>query len=232
MSELFPKTAWYAVSGASALAAGEVIPVQLFGEERVGWRGSDGKSHVWQNQCVHRGMRLQYGFVDGDRLACRYHGWRFGGDAKCEVIPAHPDMTPPDDYCVPAHPSAEKHGLVWTTGEETGDVPPKLPGGADIVFCRSIAVNVPAEHAAEIVADAGLPATAAGVYSGTIDINGVETLVVVAVQPVNAAKSQLHVLADNTSGEHDVQTLRLAAAAWAMRLRDLMEIGARKESAA
>ena len=136
MSELFPKNAWYAVSGAATLAAGDVIPVQLFGEERVGWRGDNGESHVWQNQCVHRGMRLQFGFVDGDRLACRYHGWRFGGDAKCEVIPAHPDMTPPDDYCVPAFPSAEKHGLIWTTGEDTDSSPPDLPGGSDLIFCR------------------------------------------------------------------------------------------------
>ena len=89
MSDLFPKDSWYALGGSAALDAGAVSPACLFGEERVVWRGEDGASHVWHNQCIHRGMRLQYGFVDQNRLSCRYHGWRFGiEDGACKEIPA------------------------------------------------------------------------------------------------------------------------------------------------
>jgi phenylpropionate dioxygenase-like ring-hydroxylating dioxygenase large terminal subunit len=75
-------------------------------------------------------MRLQFGFVDGRTgSSCRYHGWRFGGDGKCAYIPAHPDMTPPDDFCVPAFPSAaEATGLIWTSTGDPGDSPPDLSG--------------------------------------------------------------------------------------------------------
>lgn len=232
MSELFPKDAWYAVGGATSLASGEVMPVQLFGEERVAWRGDDGESHVWQNRCVHRGMRLQYGFVDGDRLACRYHGWRFGGDAKCEVIPAHPDMTPPDDYCIPAFPSAENGGLIWTTGGEPAQSSPDLAGAEDMVFCRTVAVHAPAETAADIVAEAGLSVSAPGMYSGTISCDGADASTVVAIQPVNGAKSQLHVSAGRLETGDDVVTLRLSMSAWAMRLRDTIESANQKGAAA
>ena len=93
MAEHFPRDAWYAVGGAAMLAEGEVMSVKLFGEERVAWRGDDGESHVWHNRCIHRGMRLQFGFVDGDRLACRF-GRRFGGDAQCkEFQPLWPRRT-------------------------------------------------------------------------------------------------------------------------------------------
>ena len=134
MAENFPKDAWYAVGGAAMLAEGEVMPVKLFGEERVAWRGDDGESHVWHNRCIHRGMRLQYGFVDGDRLACRYHGWRFGGDAQCKKIPAHPTMAPPDDFRIPVFQSAEKNGLVWTTAGTPGANVTGLPGSENFIF--------------------------------------------------------------------------------------------------
>ncbi|NBP72426.1 MAG: hypothetical protein EBU57_04455 [Alphaproteobacteria bacterium] len=41
MSDEFPDNAWYAVGGSDALASGDVIPVHLFGEERVAWRGTE-----------------------------------------------------------------------------------------------------------------------------------------------------------------------------------------------
>ena len=231
MSELFPKNAWYAVGGIANLAVGEVMPVQLFGEERVAWRGGNGDSHVWHNRCIHRGMRLQYGFVDGDRLACRYHGWRFGGDAKCQVIPAHPDMTPPDDYCIPAFPSMETHGLIWTTCADTGTTLPDLPDIGNLIFCRTVAVDAAADHAAAVVEDAGLSVAAPGVYSGVVSANGEDTPTVVAIQPVNAGKSQLHVSATEPESGDDLVSHRLSVSGWAKRLRDTIEIGSQKETA-
>lgn len=231
MAKQFPKESWYAVGGAESLAPGDVAPVRLFGEERVAWRGEDGKSHVWDNRCIHRGMRLQYGFVDGNRLACRYHGWRFGGNAQCEAIPAHPDMTPPNDYCIPAFQSVEKDGLIWTAAGRAQGNAPDLPASENMVFCRSVMVRADAEAAARHLVGAGADTIATGLLSTPTSVGDVETVIIVAVQPVSEGKSQLHVLASHLDPDGEIPALRLHVSAWARRLRDSIEEEFGKEAA-
>lgn len=232
MSDLFSKDCWYAIGGSSALEGGEVAPARLFGEERVFWRGEDGVSHVWHNQCIHRGMRLQYGFVDGNRLSCRYHGWRFAGDGKCAYIPAHPEMTPPDDFCVPAYQSIERNGLIWTTtGEPDGD-PPDLSGYEGLTFCRSMVIDTsPALVDGAILNLASPRPVAPGVTA--IDMSAADTLVL-AIQPVDDTKTQLHILA--ASADTAGAETRRRASAWAKTFRWQVEndaaIAASSQSAA
>lgn len=215
MSDLFSVDCWYAVGGSTALGAGEVAPASLFGEERVIWRGEDGASHVWHNQCIHRGMRLQYGYVDQNRLSCRYHGWRFGGDGKCAFIPAHPDMTPPDDFCVPSYPSAESGGLIWTTNGEPGDAPPDLSEFENLTFCRSVVIDAgPAMVAEAASALASYRPVSAGV--GAVDTEDGATIVL-AMQPVADEKTQLHILAA-TADAASAETRRRCSA-WALQFR-------------
>ena len=230
MAEHFPKDAWYAVGGAAMLAEGEVMPVKLFGEERVAWRGDDGESHVWHNRCIHRGMRLQYGFVDGDRLACRYHGWRFGGDAQCKKIPAQPTMAPPDDFRIPVFQSAEKNGLVWTTAGTPGANVTGLPGSENFVFCRSLAVHAPPDAVVEHFGNMDASITTPGILSAILNIEGADVPVAVAIQPVSADKSQIHVTAGQAGAENAIQPLRLRVSAWARRLRDTIENQTEKEA--
>ena len=231
MTEIFPQDAWYAVGATATLAPGDVMPVHIFGEERVAWRGEDGICRIWQNRCVHRGMRLQYGFVDGDRLACRYHGWRFGGDGKCVRIPAHPDMTPPDDYCVPSFPSAETGGLIWTS-RGTPSEPPRAPGdGEDTVFCRTVTVLAPPAAADEYLRGHGAKPVSPGLFTtagtpadGDIDLT-------VALQPADAEKTQLHVSVPVKGTGSDTAGLRLRGARLARQLRDRIEAEGRKDAA-
>lgn len=212
------------------------MPARLFGEERVVWRDDTGSAHVWDNRCIHRGMRLQYGFVDGGRLACRYHGWRFGADARCEKIPAHPDMTPPEDFCVPAFVSAEAGGLIWTSlGSPT--TPPDASELDGLHFCRTLGLAVDADDVAAILPTATYVAfeAAPGVEFGcTAGANGVYFLkssspdrdetVALALQPVAPGKSQLHLLA--AGGNDDITRLRRHVSGWARRLRWFVENGA------
>ncbi|MGB0629819.1 MAG: Rieske 2Fe-2S domain-containing protein [Alphaproteobacteria bacterium] len=232
MSQEYPLDAWYAVSGAAGLEAGDVMPVRLFGEERVAWRGDDGHSHVWQNSCVHRGMRLQYGYVDGNRLACRYHGWRFGGDAHCEFIPAHPEMTPPDDYCIPAFQSAEKGGLIWTTAGKPADSPPEFRGNGEPVFCRTVTVNASPATVGKYIAALSKQEIAPGYLLIQETYREFEIAVVVAVQPTDTHSCQLHVSSAPASSEQHTQALRLHVSAWARRTRDAIETESLKETAA
>lgn len=144
-----PVNGWYAVGGSDGLAPGALMPATLFGAETVVWRGGDGSVHAWENRCRHRGMRLTLGFVDGDTLACRYHGWRYGAGGECVSIPAHPGMTPPDSFRVSTHACHERHGLIWVSIAADEDQPPAMDGiGDDVFFCRSLIVRARAEDVA------------------------------------------------------------------------------------
>ena len=63
----------------------------LLGRELAVWRADDGNVNVWENRCLHRGVRLSIGINDGAELKCQYHGWRYANrTAGCTYIPAHP----------------------------------------------------------------------------------------------------------------------------------------------
>ena len=109
----------------SDVPAGATRAIRLMGEELVAWRSAAGAVQVWEDRCPHRGMRLSYGFVRGERLACLYHGWEYGTGASCARIPAHPDLTVPASIKVQAWQVAEAGGLIWA-GRDAG-APPTLP---------------------------------------------------------------------------------------------------------
>ena len=228
MSDLLPKDSWYAIGGSKTLEPGAVSPARLFGEERVVWRGENGVSHVWHNQCIHRGMRLQYGFVDQDRLSCRYHGWRFGEEGKCAYIPAHPDMIPPDDFGITAYPSVEQGGLIWTTIGEPEDTPPDLSGFDNLTFCRSIVIDAAPDAVATALSDleAARPVSVGVTVAA---ISGEETLVL-AIQPLDDRKSQLNILVAGAFA--DTPAPRHRHTAWARKFRWRVENSSTPQRAA
>ncbi|MEH6728896.1 MAG: Rieske 2Fe-2S domain-containing protein, partial [Hyphomicrobiales bacterium] len=89
---------WVPVALSADLPDGGVMRAQIDAElplDLVVWRSRSGQVSAFDNRCPHRGMRLSFGFVRGERLSCIYHGWQYGQDGGCRHIPAHPDMTPP-----------------------------------------------------------------------------------------------------------------------------------------
>lgn len=92
------------------------------GQELVIWRGADGATHVWEDRCPHRGMRLSFGFVRENALNCLYHGWQYGAGASCQRIPAHPDLTVPPTIKANAFEAVETGGMVWVKMGE-GELP-------------------------------------------------------------------------------------------------------------
>ena len=231
MSEL-REDAWYAIGGSLSLTPGDVLPVHLFGAERVAWRGDDGECHVWENRCIHRGMRLQYGFVDGNRLACRYHGWRFGRDGKCAYIPAHPDMTPPDDFCVPPSPCAEADGLIWTTIGTPDGSPPDLSGFGPLTFCRTVAINCAPAAVESAAADAEFAPFSAAASGGKFSSRRIAPgaiaversaadgeALILAIQPAGDAKTHLHVISAAPVADTETPALRRHFSSWARQFR-------------
>lgn len=106
---------WHPVARVDDLAGGGPIAVRLLGEDIVLWR-SGYEYHAWRDLCVHRGTRLSLGrLVDGAALECPYHGWTYGRDGHCILMPAHPDQAPPAKACVDVYRAAAAHGLLWVT---------------------------------------------------------------------------------------------------------------------
>ena len=67
---------WQPVARASELPSGRAKPIEILGEKFTVYRGEGGTPHVVAFRCPHRGTQLSLGWVEGDSLRCRYHGWR------------------------------------------------------------------------------------------------------------------------------------------------------------
>lgn len=215
------EAAWVAIGGSSGLAPRAVMQAIVRGTELAVWRDPDGTVHAWRDQCPHRGMRLSLGFVDDNGwLACRYHGWRYGPDAKCAAIPAHPGRPPPDDVAVSAYASGERDGLIWVA---LSDAPPlgeiASPGeiassGEELVFCRSLVARAGPDFV--IAAAAGHE-----VSPGVVRAECAGAVVVLVLQPIDPRRTGIHLLAvaDGTG----TTARRLAVAAWGRGLRHRIE---------
>jgi phenylpropionate dioxygenase-like ring-hydroxylating dioxygenase large terminal subunit len=106
---------WHPVARLEELAEGGPIGVRLLGEELVLWR-SGGELFAWRDLCMHRGTRLSLGrVVEGARLECPYHGWTYGTDGRCVLMPAHPDQSPSAKARVATFRAAAAYGLVWVS---------------------------------------------------------------------------------------------------------------------
>ena len=102
--------------------------VRLLGENVAIWRDSAGAPHALRDLCIHRGTALSLGSVVGDRLMCPYHGWQYGADGVCKLIPQLSDPTRiPWKARVDAYTCQERYGLMWVAMDpprwELPDVP-------------------------------------------------------------------------------------------------------------
>jgi nitrite reductase/ring-hydroxylating ferredoxin subunit len=187
---------WTPVALARDIEAGTSAGVVLAGVEIVVWRDTGGRVHAWEDRCPHRGMKLSFGFVRGDRIACLYHGWEYDGTATCRYIPAHPDLAVPASIRVERYRAAESAGLVWVAAEGVEGAPPDVAGLSPL---RSLFVDASAEVALAWLASDGWP--------GLGPVTGVEqglflrfvqggAVFVVAYHTIGPDACALHLLVD------------------------------------
>lgn len=100
------------------------VAAKLLDRRLVIWRTSAGVS-VANDICLHRGVPLSMGFVEGDSLICKYHGFHYTSDGKCSSIPADPSAAIPAKLCLQTYPAIEAYGLIWTSlgGGEQNTLP-------------------------------------------------------------------------------------------------------------
>lgn len=140
---------WHPIASSDDLPLRHVYQAQLFGREFAVWRADDEYVNVWENRCLHRGVRLSVGLNDGKELKCLYHGWRYSNrSAGCTYIPAHPADAPARTICNRTYPGIEEKGLVWSAVDPVGDFQlPDVLENADAFVLRPIPVNASPELA-------------------------------------------------------------------------------------
>ncbi|KKC41090.1 oxidoreductase [Devosia epidermidihirudinis] len=147
---------WYPIASAEDLPLRHVYQGQLLGRELAVWRADDGNVNVWENRCLHRGVRLSIGINEGGELKCQYHGWRYANrSAGCTYIPAHPADAPSRRIENKTYPVREAYGLIWSAANSDLPFAP-FPGAesGDWFALRPMPVN--AEPADVLTALAGL----------------------------------------------------------------------------
>ncbi len=107
---------WYMAGFGAQLASGKLKHQVLLGEPVVFGRGRDGKAFALRDICPHRGVPFSAGKMMADgTVECPYHGWRFGTDGVCQMIPSLVEGQDFDPARIRAraYPVREQDGLIW-----------------------------------------------------------------------------------------------------------------------
>lgn len=204
---------WVPVALSASIEPGTSAGAVVEGKEIVVWRDNSGKAHVWEDRCPHRGMRLSFGFVRGDHIACLYHGWQYDTAGQCRYIPAHPTLEVPQTIKVPTYSAEEKYGIVWATAD-SGTSLPDIDGAGDVAPVRSLYVK---RAARDVIAV--LEKTGAGDFNANVGVLalGDDTLLL-AIQAISSVKTAIHIVLLNQSVS-DSSDKQKHYAQWAERLR-------------
>ena len=113
---------WYPVAFSREVAA-KPFGARLLDERIVLYRTAGGAISAARDLCLHRGVPLSMGFIEGDNLVCAYHGLRYDSAGRCVCIPAHPGAAIPPKLRLQSYPVQEKYGLVWVRLVDDGPRP-------------------------------------------------------------------------------------------------------------
>ncbi len=118
----YMRSFWQPVFRAEDLTAGKAIPVRIMSEDFTLYRGETGDSHVVAFRCAHRGTQLNVGWVEGDCIRCRYHGWMYDGTGQCVEQPGE-DPAFASKVRIRTYPTEEYLGLIFAYLGD-GEAPP------------------------------------------------------------------------------------------------------------
>lgn len=112
---------WYPVRPSRELTH-RPLGVRVAGVDLVLFRDAEGRPAALAERCPHRGARLSCGHVDGGRVVCPYHAWRFDRNGA-GIAPAQPALK----ASARAFEAVDHVGLVWLRAADRGPAPGPLP---------------------------------------------------------------------------------------------------------
>jgi phenylpropionate dioxygenase-like ring-hydroxylating dioxygenase large terminal subunit len=107
---------WYAVALTKDLEVGDVKPLRYFERDLVVFRTESGQAKVIDAFCPHLGAHLGHGgSVNGESIACPFHGWEFNGDGYCTDVPYAKNTPPRVDgkQVIPSYETIERNDAIW-----------------------------------------------------------------------------------------------------------------------
>jgi 5,5'-dehydrodivanillate O-demethylase len=117
---------WQPVAVSRSILPGKARALRVMGEDLTLYRGASGKPYLVGGTCAHRRTLLHTGWVQGEEIACMYHGWRYDGSGQCVLRPAEADKGLPP-VRIAGYPLRDYCGLVFAYLGE-GEAPPfELP---------------------------------------------------------------------------------------------------------
>jgi phenylpropionate dioxygenase-like ring-hydroxylating dioxygenase large terminal subunit len=104
---------WHPVARSVEVAT-RPVAVRLLGRDVVLWRTPSGAVVAAPDRCPHREAPLSIGSVTDGCLTCAYHGWTFGDEGHCVLVPSATEGVPPPPRAhLAPHGCEERYGLVW-----------------------------------------------------------------------------------------------------------------------
>jgi len=134
---------WYPLLFSRELSSSAPHAETLLGDPLVLFRDEQGQARCLLDRCSHRAVPLSLGQVCKGRIECMYHGWQFGGDGACTLIPSLPESAPiPRASRIPTYPCVERMGLVWVwPGDPALAEPEAIPDVPEINDKRYLLVE-------------------------------------------------------------------------------------------
>ncbi len=125
MSAWHPRlfTHWYAVARADELGT-RPLAVTLLDTHVALARTRSGTLIALEDRCPHRHAPLSAGCVEGERLACPYHGWSFNADGRVCRIPGLPADNALPGVRVRHFAACELDGFIWLRPGDSGAAQP------------------------------------------------------------------------------------------------------------
>src|SRR5690242_7394272 len=122
---MFLRNCWYAAAWSNDLADAP-HPKIFLNEKVVLFRTASGRPAVLADQCCHRAAPLSRGEIQGENLACGYHGLQFDTSGRCVLVPGQ--MQVPAGAQVRSYPVHERWNVVWIwMGDPALADPDKIP---------------------------------------------------------------------------------------------------------
>ena len=91
------------------------VRVRLLGEDLVAFRDTEGRVGLVDAYCPHRRAPMFFGRNEQCGLRCVYHGWKFDVSGTCVDMPSEPpDSLFKDKVTIPAYPTWEGGGMIWS----------------------------------------------------------------------------------------------------------------------
>ncbi len=115
---------WYVIMESAEIKQGKPVGVTRMGEKLVLWRNSKDKLNCMGDQCPHMHASLHKGKIDGDQIACPFHGFQYDETGQCAYLPAiGKNGKPPHFLKATVYPTYEAHGYVYIFWGDKEDVP-------------------------------------------------------------------------------------------------------------